>query len=716
MSSSIYDRTIGVNDPLLNDLPGIGIPVADATTRNAMYSLWLASPFPLLDSQVVHQLDNDTYWAWNANSTSWTQLSIGSSSVTGPGTTVVNHVPIWTDITGNSLGETGVTIDPSTGAIVTPGSITSATFPVPVGPAITVLNHVATWGGTGGGSLLETPVTIDPSTGAMVDPSTVTASDFISPALTLQKSSFTTAVCLGDSLTFGLGGGLNPYPTVLSKLLNMPVLNLGVPSQTSTQCAMRFGGVTANVTVVGGSIPTSGGVVVTFPSGYEPVTDYGPNYLYCEILGVEGKLTWANPTFTFTRSVPGPAVSAPSPTPFTALGLAPLKSLFILWIGYNNHTFPAQVVSDTEACIAKIVANGGNYIILSVLNGDSAAQWIGGAEYTDIVTDINAVLQAAHPDNFYDARAWLVSNYDPGTPQDVTDHGHDVPPSTLRSDTLHLNSTGYWILAQGIKNYMMAGSWRSEMPSINQLLTQVADSNFFEGYGAGSHITTGIYNRLSGYNTGLNLTTGSYDDFSGAYAGLNATSATGCGLRGYFAGINLVDAAFCEYSGYQAGASNVHAYYGTAFGANCFSAATQQGHAGFGYGVAQNMGLGEFVTGGGMYALLSLLTSNGQTTGLGYNCGVNSEVDTSSTWLGAGSGTTTAHSTTSFRTAIGAGSMCDTDNTVAIGRPADQVLLPGGLKADTAMNSHKLTGNALGTADGDLLTIAQVSARITIGV
>ena len=78
----------------------------------------------------------------------------------------------------------------------------------------------------------------------------------------------------------------------------------------------------------------------------------------------------------------------------------------------------------------------------------------------------------------------------------------------------------------------------------------------------------------------------------------------------------------------------------------------------------------------GEYALLSLLSGN-YNSGLGYNSGVNVTGGSNNTFLGAASGATAGSTTGNYRTAIGAGSMCETDNTVTIGRTSDNVVLPG---------------------------------------
>jgi len=50
----------------------------------------------------------------------------------------------------------------------------------------------------------------------------------------------------------------------------------------------------------------------------------------------------------------------------------------------------------------------------------------------------------------------LVAAYDPGVPQDVIDHGNDVPPSSLRLDTLHQNDDGQAFVSNEVWKYLTA--------------------------------------------------------------------------------------------------------------------------------------------------------------------------------------------------------------------------------------------------------------------
>ena len=114
----------------------------------------------------------------------------------------------------------------------------------------------------------------------------------------------------------------------------------------------------------------------------------------------------------------------------------------IIWTGRND----GQVAS-AETNIAAIVAKltHTNYIVLGLLN--TSAETIGTGGY-NIITQINSDLAATYGSKFFDMRTYLVAQYNPGIPQDVTDHSNDITPSSLRVDTVHLNVAGYSLAAQ----------------------------------------------------------------------------------------------------------------------------------------------------------------------------------------------------------------------------------------------------------------------------
>jgi lysophospholipase L1-like esterase len=119
----------------------------------------------------------------------------------------------------------------------------------------------------------------------------------------------------------------------------------------------------------------------------------------------------------------------------------------IIWAGRNDYATPTTV----KANIASMVAALGHthYLVLGVINGDYATEYSGGADYTTITT-LNTDLAALYGTRFIDIRAHLVSLFQAGIPQDVIDHGHDVPPSSLRSDVLHMNNAGTTAVANKV--------------------------------------------------------------------------------------------------------------------------------------------------------------------------------------------------------------------------------------------------------------------------
>jgi lysophospholipase L1-like esterase len=56
-----------------------------------------------------------------------------------------------------------------------------------------------------------------------------------------DKSNYRTVICFGDSLTYGTGAGKGmDYPSQLSKLIDRPVMNAGVPGDTTARALRRL--------------------------------------------------------------------------------------------------------------------------------------------------------------------------------------------------------------------------------------------------------------------------------------------------------------------------------------------------------------------------------------------------------------------------------------------------------------------------------------------
>ena len=119
----------------------------------------------------------------------------------------------------------------------------------------------------------------------------------------------------------------------------------------------------------------------------------------------------------------------------------------IIWAGRNNYSDPTQVKADIAAMVAALGHT--NYLVLSILNGDYSNEYSGQSDYSTII-QLNSDLSTTYGTRYVDVRAYLIANYDSNVAQDVTDYGNDVPPSSLRADGLHLNSTGYGLIAEKI--------------------------------------------------------------------------------------------------------------------------------------------------------------------------------------------------------------------------------------------------------------------------
>lgn len=136
----------------------------------------------------------------------------------------------------------------------------------------------------------------------------------------------------------------------------------------------------------------------------------------------------------------------------------------VIWAGRNNFTAPATVKADIAAMVAALAAAGNTdrYVVLSILNGNyspsttvtgdplngptAGAEWSGQANYLTLAT-LNSDLATTYGARFIDVRAFLVSRSFAGVAQDALDRSRDVPPSTLRSDQIHLNNAGYSAVA-----------------------------------------------------------------------------------------------------------------------------------------------------------------------------------------------------------------------------------------------------------------------------
>jgi len=126
--------------------------------------------------------------------------------------------------------------------------------------------------------------------------------------------------------------------------------------------------------------------------------------------------------------------------------------VFIFEGGYNNYT---NVAGTVEADIAAMVSAltdvnpTARYLVMGIPTGEHTTpgyEYTGGAgrAYIDAINAnlLSTYGAASGSGRFIDINSHLVSQYDPGTPQDVIDFGHGIVPSTLRNDAIHWDTDG----------------------------------------------------------------------------------------------------------------------------------------------------------------------------------------------------------------------------------------------------------------------------------
>lgn len=134
----------------------------------------------------------------------------------------------------------------------------------------------------------------------------------------------------------------------------------------------------------------------------------------------------------------------------------------IFWFGHNNIRVSGadaigQVKSDLAAAIASLAPGNDDYIVLALVNNAITAT-AGTPEYESVLR-LNRDLAAAYPLHFFDIRAFMVDQADPGTPQGAADRDNDVPASTLRADEIHLNGFGADVLARRVRALLEEFGW-----------------------------------------------------------------------------------------------------------------------------------------------------------------------------------------------------------------------------------------------------------------
>ncbi len=266
----------------------------------------------------------------------------------------------------------------------------------------------------------------------------------------------TEALCIGTSLT--AIGVPNSYPDRLAAL-GVPTLNKGWAGRNSYSIASTWGAIPVPLPAPV-TIPAAGSALLgSLP--WEVTVTQAPRP--ARLAGVDGTLTVASGSYSFTRSRPGAETSVPGGSPLLITDELPTDRILILEASRNNPVSqPSHVVIGHLQALINRYARAQRPRVLVM--GEPMAT-------TDSADDKaarqarNAALAAAFPAAYVDVFAWLLTDEAAATAgvtltaQDRADIAAGVTPGSYRADTLHMNATGNTLIAQRIYDTMTAKGW-----------------------------------------------------------------------------------------------------------------------------------------------------------------------------------------------------------------------------------------------------------------
>ena len=274
------------------------------------------------------------------------------------------------------------------------------------------------------------------------------------------ESDLTTLTMWGDSLTHA-GGIAQQLRTLLPAVT---VVNRGMSGQNSAHIAGRQGGVPAVMTVIGGTIPASGGVEIdTRTTNILIESGYPARSLTGYLAGVHGTLSVPSGTIThtFTRTTDGVPVEIPEGAPFwTDDGIAARRGAQIIWMGRNNlgtelpTTYLPGMIEHLSTARKRVV-------VLSVTN--SPDEGIGTERY-ELFQAVNEELRVMGGECFLDVRRWLI---DEGlaavgitpTAEDTAAVAVDAVPPSLTSDGIHFTTAAQTAIGTWLHTQLGALGW-----------------------------------------------------------------------------------------------------------------------------------------------------------------------------------------------------------------------------------------------------------------
>lgn len=273
-------------------------------------------------------------------------------------------------------------------------------------------------------------------------------------------------ICEGDSLTAGAGAASRTgyVERLRARLLpqGIQVTKRAVGGTGSASIATRQGGYVNLLTLENNSIPAARVPVNILSSTQTPITNQGGGPIKGTLMGIPGVVAATfsgteRTSYTFTRDVAGTVDTYVDPeTPFIKQRDGMEGDIAILWPGRNDTwrtDMGDEVMNAVDAMVAHLTAQRKQFVVMSVLNGEYVNEYKGGPVYERIL-GYNNRLKYKYPEQYCEIRNVLVRAYNPSIPQDVLDFQHDIPPSSLRADNIHLLDPGYDIVEATVYNHL----------------------------------------------------------------------------------------------------------------------------------------------------------------------------------------------------------------------------------------------------------------------
>ena len=245
----------------------------------------------------------------------------------------------------------------------------------------------------------------------------------------------------------------------------------------------------------------------------------------------------------------------------------------------------------------------------------------------------------------------------------------------------------------------------------------IATANSFFGNDAGAMNTTGVGNSFFGISAGNNNTTGSQNSFFGVNTGLSNTTGSDNSFFGFIAGNSNTTGFENSFFGFGSGYSNTTGSFNSFFGENAGNANTtgiNNTYIGASAGLVNTTGNNNSIVGwkagvnstGSDNSFVGYLAGQFNTTGsfnsfFGRDAGDSNTTGNNNTIIGynadVGSGNL------NFATAIGAGAVVPTSNTIALGRSNGSDLVRiFGLGAAGSTNLCRNSNNEISTCSSSL--------------